>query len=121
MNNMKQYKPKVVFEDSSNIEQHIAAAKMNFEYLRELDAYGKAKNKLLWRFIVSPQGDGKCFYQVVKENKLTCTVRICTAIDLDNWTIPTIGVMGTMMTSKVKELIRQRELLEELFLTNQIY
>lgn len=117
---MKQYKPKVVFEDSSNIEQHIAAAKINFEYLKELDAYGKSKKKLLWRYIVSPQGDGKCFYQVVREGKLTCTVRICTAIDLDNWHIPVIGVEGTMSTNKVREYIRQRELLEYIMATEHV-
>jgi hypothetical protein len=120
---MKHYKPKVVFEDSSNIDQHIAAARMNLEYLRELDEAAKAKkpNGLLWRYIVSPQGDGKCFYQVVREGKLTCTVRLCPAVDLDDWHIPVLGVEGTMSTNKVREYIRQRELLQEMYLSNQIY
>lgn len=79
------YKQQVPFVDG-DWDQHRKASKANFEYLEKIDNEAKKRSELLWRYFTSSQGDGRCYYQIIKVGPVLTKIRLCTGIDLDNWT-----------------------------------
>jgi len=88
--------------------------KKNWEKLEECDRIAKEKGELKGRYIAEPYADGNAIYQIVKVNKKTVCIRVCTGLG-DDWTIPYWGAEATIDKEYAIKKVAQRDALKELF------
>lgn len=86
----------------------------NFKRLEECDKKAKERGSLVGRFIQEQYADSYAYYQIIKENKKTVRIRVCTGIG-DSWTIPYWGKEATIEKSYAIESIRRRDALNRIF------
>jgi hypothetical protein len=92
----------------------IEAMKKNWAKLQECDKTAKENGELVGRYIDEPFADGKAIYQIVKENKKTVRIRVCTGLG-DDWVIPYWGEEATIDKEYAVKKVAQRDALAELF------
>lgn len=88
--------------------------KKNWAKLQECDKTAKEKGELVGRYIDEPFADGKAIYQIIKENKKTVRIRVCTGLG-DDWVIPYWGEETTIDKEYAVKKVAQRDALTELF------
>jgi len=88
--------------------------KKNWAKLQECDKTAKEKGELVGRYIDEPFADGKAIYQIIKENKKTVRIRVCTGLG-DDWVIPYWGEETTIDKEYAVKKVAQRDALVELF------
>lgn len=108
------YKPKPITAKTGDSETYLKQYAENYARLKECDRAAKAAGQLVGRYIEHPFADGKAFYQVVKENKHTVVIRVCTGLG-DDWVLPAWGEQTTVGKDLVLQFIKRREGIEELF------
>ena len=86
----------------------------NWEKLEKCDKEAAAKSELVGRYITEPFADSSAVYQIIKENKKTVRIHVCTGIG-DDWVIPYWGKEATVDKEYVLKKIKQREFLENMF------
>lgn len=67
----------------------------NQEKLDKQDEKAKAEGKLVGRIIEEQFADGFAVYEIIKENKNTVRIRVCTGLG-DDWEIPYWGTEATI-------------------------
>lgn len=90
------------------------AMNRNWERMEAIDEKAKTSNQLLYRYISHPYADGKAFYQIVKENKKSVRLRVCTGLG-DDWVIPAWGRECSISKPQAELFIKRRDTLKELF------
>ena len=100
----------IVDESMDWIEQ----SKKNWEAINQCDKESSVKGELAGRYITEPIADGNAVYQIVRENKKTVRIQVCTGLG-DDWVIPYFGEEATVDKSYVIRKISQREALKRLF------
>lgn len=86
----------------------------NWAAIKSGDEDAAAKGELVGRYISEPFADGNAVYQIIKENKKTVRIRVCTGIG-DDWTIPYWGRETSIDKEYALTQIRRREGLRALF------
>lgn len=86
----------------------------NWKHLKNCDEKAAAKGSLVGRYIDEPFADGKAIYQIIKENKKTVRIRVCTGLG-DDWVIPYWGEETSIKKDYALQKIRLRELLKKFF------
>ena len=86
----------------------------NYKKLMELDRQAEKAGSLVGRVISHPAADGAAYYQVIKEGKRSCTIRVCVGIG-DDWSIPAWGEQCSIPKSKVYEFIGREESMNKIF------
>lgn len=89
----------------------------NWKQLKECDKRAKEGGFLVGRYIKEPFADGYAIYQVIRENKKTVRIRVCTGIG-DDWVIPYLGQETSVDMAYVTQNIAQREALAAIFSKN---
>lgn len=85
-------------------------AEKNFDELKRIDSL-QPEDSILFRYWKESYGDGNIFYQVVKVNKKTCIIQVCSGICLDEWD----KGMYEVNIGYAKQMIKNRLDLEKLF------
>lgn len=88
--------------------------KKNWEALEECDRKAKARGELKGRYIAEPYADGKAVYQIIREDKKTVRIRVCTGLG-DDWVLPYWGEETSIDKNYAIQRIAQRDALAELF------
>ena len=70
------YKPVKVYS-GGNIDELMDCIKANEAHMNEIEKAAIAEGGLLHRFIYEPIADGNAIYQVVRVNKKTVNLKIC--------------------------------------------
>lgn len=86
----------------------------NFKRLQEIDAKAAAEGTLLHRYISEPFADGRAFYQIVRVNKKTVRIRVCSGLG-DDWVIPYWGPEATIDIEYAEQKVRGRDKMAQLF------
>ena len=86
----------------------------NFKNLVEIDLKSKESGTLVGRLIKEPFADGYAFYQITKETKNKCKIRVCTGIG-DDWIIPYWGAESTIDKDYIVKSITINDKLNMLF------
>jgi hypothetical protein len=90
----------------------------NWKSINDCDQKAKADGKLVGRFLDFPYADGKAIYQIVKENKQSVVIVVCTGIG-DDWVLPFLGEKATVKKSYAIDHLTRRDRLDELFSRNK--
>jgi len=106
------YEPESV--NFENWDQAGSVMTRNWERLEEIDEKAKNSSKLLYRYISHPYADGKVFYQIIKENKKSVRLKVCTGLG-DDWVLPAWGKECSISKSQAELFIKRRDTLKEIF------
>jgi len=106
------YTPEIV--DYTNWDQADLAIKKNWSALESIDEEAKNSNKILHRYISHQHADGRAYYQIIKENKKTVKIRVCTGLG-DDWVLPAWGEECNIPKPQAELFIKRRDGLKELF------
>jgi hypothetical protein len=107
----------LVYEPMEKGGDFIKMMNDNFARLQECDNKAKERATLVGRFIQEPFADGYATYQIIKENKSTVRIRVCTGLG-DDWVIPYWGEEATIEKSFALEHIQRRERMAEFIAKN---
>lgn len=99
---------------SSEGKDFIETIEENQKTLFSLDKKAKEKNQLVGRYIKEPYADGYAIYQIIRENKSSVRVRVCTGLG-DDWAIPYWGNEATIDKNYAEGNILRRDRMSELF------
>lgn len=105
------YRSQPVRYDSKNMRDDIYR---NTKRLLDCDLHAKALCQLVGRLIYHPIRDGNAVYQIIKENKRSVIIRVCTGIG-DDWVIPAWGEEARIDKEKARDMIASRERVMKLF------
>jgi hypothetical protein len=86
----------------------------NWKHLEEIDERAKNVGQLLYRYVSHSYADGKAFYQIIKENKKSVRLRVCTGLG-DDWILPAWGEECSIPKTQAETFIKRRDGLKELF------
>jgi len=86
---------------------------VNWTKLTKLDYAAKTEGSLVGRFFTEPFADGQAVYQVVKENKKTVRIKVCTGLG-DDWVIPYWGEESTVDKDYIEKKIANNDAMLEL-------
>ena len=91
------YKPVRLYDEGHDWKELEACRKINFERLKEIEEKAIKDGGLLYRFLYESVADGKAIYQIVKVNKRTVKVRLC-SIDgyYNDYVVPQWGEEATV-------------------------
>lgn len=92
----------------------VEAINKNWERLQQCDKEAKEKGELAGRYIDEPFADGKAIYQIIRVNKKTVRIRVCTGLG-DDWIIPYWGEETSIDKTYALNKVAQRDALDELF------
>lgn len=99
---------------STEGKDFLETIKKNEEQLYGIDREAKEKNQLVGRYIQEPYADGYAVYQVIRENKNTVRVRVCTGLG-DDWVIPYWGEEYTINKEYAIQSIKSRDNIKRVF------
>lgn len=103
------YKPK-----EFNAKNFAETMKENWKQLNDIDQKAKEKGELLYRYITEPIADGQAVYQIIRVNKRTVRIRVCTGLG-DDWQIPYWGKETTIDKKYAVQKVAQRDVWAEIF------
>jgi hypothetical protein len=103
---MKIYEPKTL--DVESTTEYFKTSEENWKQLEEIDARAKLNGSKLYRYITIGIGDGHAFYQIIKVNKTSYRLRVCTGFG-DNWIDPILGVECTVAKKAVDGYLKRRD------------
>ena len=86
----------------------------NFKQMQAKDSQAKRQCRLVGRYIYEPTGDGRAYYQIIKENKRTVVIKVVTGIG-DDYRVAYWSEQATISKTYVLEQIGGRETLAEIF------
>jgi len=111
---MRYYTPKELNFDKLDNKEMLKQWKDNHKLLQDIDKEAKKSNKILGRYITEPFADGNAFYQIIKVNKRTCKIRVCTGLG-DDWVIPYWGREAIVDKKYILQLLLRKDGLDEIF------
>ena len=76
-NNTMIYEPVKVCTEENYSRTWDEVQKANIAHLEKIEAKAIEQGGLLYRFLYEPVADGKAIYQIIKVNKRTVRVRLC--------------------------------------------
>ena len=90
--------------------------KANTELIEKIEDAAKKSGSILYRFLYESVADGKAIYQIIKVNKKTARVRIC-SIDgcFYDYVVPQWGAEATVSLDYVQKQINWQDKVAELF------
>lgn len=103
---------KAITEKKEN--DFIERIKQNNKLISTIDNDAAQRETLLHRFIYEPYADGFAVYQIIRVNKRTVRIRVCTGIG-DDWVIPYWGIEATISLDYAQSHINRRDALKEIF------
>lgn len=106
------YEPEEV--DFKNYKEADKKIKNNFNRLVNIDKTSKRIGKVLYRFIAEPYADGRAYYQIIKINKKTVKIKVCTGLG-DDWVIPYWGHECNIDKDFALRKLKYRDDMEKLF------
>lgn len=86
----------------------------NTQQLEECDQKAKKEGILVGRYISEPYADGQAVYQIIRENKKTVRIKVCTGIG-DDWILPYWGEEATIDKNYVIKKLEFRDHLNKVF------
>ncbi len=86
----------------------------NQSHLEQIDQLAKGRGELVGRYIQEQIADGYAFYQIIKENKRTCVIRVCRYLG-DDWVISYWGEQATIDKAYALKSVNGRDRMRELF------
>jgi hypothetical protein len=91
------YVPAQTCSEEFNYQEWEECRKVNFERLKEIEEKAIANGGILYRFLYESVADGKAIYQIIKVNKRTVRVRLC-SVDgcFDDYVVPQWGEEATI-------------------------
>jgi len=108
-------KPKIHYEPINDDELDIMEEwDLNWKQIEVCDNLAAKAGSLVGRYITEPVADGSAVYQIIRENKKTVRIKLCTGIG-DDWAVPYWGIETTIDKQYAVDKIRNRERLEEFF------
>jgi len=108
---MSKFIPKEVDFKASNFWDLL---KENQAILDQIDSEAKDKGELLWRYIQEPFADGYAIYQIIKVNKKSVRIEVCTGLG-DDWVIPYWGEEATIDLDHAQWRLQIRDNLNSFF------
>ena len=87
--------------------------KTNFEQLTKLADEAKARGDLVGRYITRPIADGCAYYQIIRKNKNSVRIRVCTGMG-DDWVIPAWGYEVTISMEILYPFIKRMDYVAKL-------
>ena len=109
------YKPVKVYNDG-NIDELMDCIQTNEQHMNEIEKAAIEEGGLLHRFIYEPVADGKAIYQIVRVNKRTVNIRLCS---LDgkyaDYVIPYWGESASIDKAYAETAIRNQDAMRALF------
>ena len=108
------YQPKEIKFRAGDWKSH--RRQMNDNYLQLMECSKKAKSlgSLVGRVVRHNYADGYAYYQVIKENKATVQIQVCTGIG-DDWSIPAWGDKSTVNKAMIQDMLKHQDTLDEMF------
>jgi hypothetical protein len=86
----------------------------NWELLTNSDSAAKNNRTLVGRYINHQYADGYAIYLIVKENKTTVRIEVCTGLG-DDWVLPAWGAKATINKKDALRFINYRDGIDKLF------
>lgn len=99
---------------SETVKEWFDREQRNISLIQKIDKEQKEKGETLYRFLFFPIADGKAIYQIIKINKKTVNISVCTEIG-DDWIIPSLGSETKISKYIAEEEIKKRDLLNSFF------
>jgi hypothetical protein len=110
----KVYVPVKVYNDGK-IDELMDCIQTNEKHMNEIEKAAIAKGGLLHRFIYEPVADGKAIYQIVRVNKRTVNIKLCS---LDgkyaDYIVPYWGESASIDKTYAEMAIKNQDVLREL-------
>lgn len=94
--------------------EYMKAVERNHQILEENDQEAKAKGTLVGRYIDHPYADGKAIYIIVRENKLSVKIEVCSGLG-DDWVLPAWGGSATIPKETALQFVNSRDNMRKLF------
>lgn len=108
------YKPVKVYS-GTGVDELMNCIKANEEHMNAIEKEAIANGGLLHRFIYEPVADGKAIYQVIRVNKKTVNLRLCS---LDgkyyDYVVPYWGDSPSVSRTYVENAISRQDAIREL-------
>lgn len=109
------YKPVKIYNDG-NIDELMDCIRVNEQHMNEIEKAAIEEGGLLHRFIYEPVADGKAIYQIVRVNKRTVNIRLCS---LDgkyaDYVIPYWGESASIDKAYAEASIQRQDTMRALF------
>lgn len=104
------YSPQKVCTEENYIEMYADVCKTNETHIENIEKQAIANGGLLHRFLYESVADGKAVYQIVKVNKTTVRVKLCSIDGLyDDYVVPQWGKEATIPMSYAENSIRYQD------------
>ena len=101
------YEPIKVCTEENFCQTWLEVHEANEARIREIEEKAISDGTLLYRFLYESVADGKAIYQIIKENKTTVRVRLCSMDGLyDDYIVPQWGAEATIPKSYAESGIR---------------
>ena len=109
------YSPVKVCSEDKYFEQYQDVVDANMKHIKQIEKEAKSKNTILHRFLYESVADGQAIYQIVKENKQTVQVAICSIDGLyyNDYMVPQWGEKATIPKEYAEHGIRCQDAWEE--------
>ena len=91
-----------------------ASLNRNWDRLNKIDAKAKAEGTLLYRYIDHPYADGRAYYQIVKVNKRSVSIKVLGGLG-DDWVLPAWGRECKIPKNLAEQFVARRDALAKLF------
>lgn len=108
------YEPKFDTESGGLKFASWQLSRENNQKLVDIDRQAKSEDTILHRYVSEQIADGYAYYQIIRVNKKSVRVRVCTGLG-DDWQVPQWGAEATIPMAYAVENIRRRDGLEEIF------
>jgi hypothetical protein len=108
------YVPKSVDYKKMGWEETSKIYDENREQLEVCDKQARDANRLVGRYIQHTFADGYAIYQIIKTNKHSVRIRVCTGLG-DDWVLPAWGQECTIDMETALQFVGWRDSMRELF------
>ncbi len=108
MSRKAMYVPKPVDYREKDWKKVMKMYDENMERLEACDKKARDAGKIVGRYIQHPYADGHAVYQIVRENKHTVRIRVCTGLG-DDWILPAWGEECTIDKATAMQFLSIRD------------
>ena len=116
MKNNMLYEPVVCCTEQNYCQMWQSVQQTNIEKIEEIEEKAIAAGGLLYRFLYESVADGKAIYQIVKVNKQTVRVRLCSIDGLYyDYVVPQWGREATIPIKYAQSAIAYQDTLKKIF------
>ena len=111
MKNEMIYEPVKICTEENFSKTWLEVHKANEKHIQEIENKAILNGGLLHRFLYESVADGKAIYQIIRENKTTVRVRLCSIDGLfDDYVVPQWGVEATIPKSYAEKSIKFQDM-----------